>query len=65
MQGSCGEDRYLARSSDQAGYKAHSNVMSSEPFITSFANTSRTAGGRDVLEIGVGLGAGIHSSTFR
>ena len=54
--GSCGEDQYLT-TGDQAGYKAHSRRRYElEPDITSFANAF-AARGRDVLEIGVGLGA--------
>ena len=53
---SCGEDLYL-RSRDQAGYLAQSHRRYQlEPFIPAFANATETRD-RDVLEIGVGLGA--------
>ena len=53
---SCGEDLYL-RSRDKAGYLAQSRRRYElEPFIPAFANAAETRD-RDVLEIGVGLGA--------
>jgi SAM-dependent methyltransferase len=52
----CGEDLYL-RTRDRAGYVAQTRRRYElEPFITSFANAV-TTNHRDVLEIGVGLGA--------
>jgi SAM-dependent methyltransferase len=53
---SCGEDLYLPNR-DKAGYLAQSRRRYDlEPFIPSFANAAETRR-RDVLEIGVGLGA--------
>ena len=53
---SCGEDLYL-RNRDKAGYLAQSRRRYElEPFIPAFANAAETRD-RDVLEIGVGLGA--------
>jgi SAM-dependent methyltransferase len=53
---SCGEDLYL-RNRDKAGYLAQSRRRYElEPFIPTFANAAETRD-RDVLEIGVGLGA--------
>ncbi|HJZ71316.1 MAG TPA: class I SAM-dependent methyltransferase [Vicinamibacterales bacterium] len=53
---SCGEDLYLANA-DKAGYLAQSRRRYAlEPFIPAFANAAETRD-RDVLEIGVGLGA--------
>jgi SAM-dependent methyltransferase len=53
---SCGEELYL-RNRDKAGYLAQSRRRYElEPFIPAFANAAETRG-RDVLEIGVGLGA--------
>ena len=53
---SCGEELYL-RSRDKSGYLAQSRRRYElEPFIPAFANAAETRG-RDVLEIGVGLGA--------
>lgn len=52
----CGEDLYL-QSTDQAGYLAQMKARYAlEPFIKPFAQAERT-NARDVLEIGVGLGA--------
>jgi SAM-dependent methyltransferase len=53
---SCGEDLYL-HSRDRSGYLAHSRRRYElEPFIPAVANAAETRG-RNVLEIGVGLGA--------
>ena len=53
---SCGEELYL-RSRDKSGYLAQSRRRYElEPFIPAFANAAETRD-RDVLEIGVGLGA--------
>ena len=53
---SCGEELYL-RNRDKAGYLAQSRRRYElEPFIPTFANAAETRE-RDVLEIGVGLGA--------
>jgi SAM-dependent methyltransferase len=53
---SCGEELYL-RDPDKAGYFAQSRLRYQlEPFIPGFANAAVTRN-RDVLEIGVGLGA--------
>jgi len=53
---SCGEDLYLS-SADTAGYLAQSRRRYElERFIPAFANAAETRD-RDVLEIGVGLGA--------
>jgi len=53
---SCGEDLYLP-TSDKGGYLAQSRRRYElEPFIPPFANAAETRD-RDVLEIGVGLGA--------
>jgi SAM-dependent methyltransferase len=53
---SCGEELYL-RNRDKAGYLAQSRRRYElEPFIPEFANAAKTRD-RDVLEIGVGLGA--------
>ena len=53
---SCGEELYL-HSRDRAGYLAQSRTRYQlEPFISAFANAAATRD-RDVLEIGIGLGA--------
>jgi SAM-dependent methyltransferase len=56
QQASCGEDLYL-EGLDRAGYLAQARERYRlEPYIEEFASFA-TAAGRDVLEIGVGLGA--------
>lgn len=53
---SCGEDLYL-KSLDKAGYMAQMQKRYElEPFIENFAKFEKSTG-KDVLEIGVGLGA--------
>lgn len=55
-EASCGEALYLS-SQDRAGYEGQAAVRYQlEPYIPSFAGFD-SAGGQDVLEIGVGLGA--------
>lgn len=55
-EASCGEDLYLA-GSDKDAYAAHMRKRYEiEPYVASFARPAECRG-RDVLEIGVGLGA--------
>ena len=55
-QASCGEDLYL-KSADRVGYEAQSRLhYELEPYIFDLAWFDE-AGGKQVLEIGVGLGA--------
>jgi SAM-dependent methyltransferase len=54
---SCGEELFLPSSRDRDGYKEHARRRYElEPYIVGFADFPSSAG-REVLEIGVGLGA--------